>query len=255
MSSYGRTVVGTTGTPIQVIADGRTDGFKHVGVTIDWSTVTAVSADTTLLDGTIVKNGDKYLRYGQIIDRIATAEVQVIDLSAGDDPTAGTWTITYSGQTTSALAYDASAAAVQTALEALSNIQVGDVVVTKSSFQYTITWDANLGNVAAVTIGSGSLTGATSVTVTTSTAGVGTGLYGPVATNASDGRQTMARGETYILNRTVVYSSLGSDHPPVFEEGTIFPDRLITNENNPGTNAPTFANILTAFPGIRLVKD
>lgn len=42
--------------------------------------------------------------------------------------TSGTLTLTFSGQTTSAIAYNASAATVQTALEALSNINVGDVV-------------------------------------------------------------------------------------------------------------------------------
>lgn len=41
----------------------------------------------------------------------------------------GTYTITFSGQTTSALAWDASNATIQAALEALSNIAPGDVVL------------------------------------------------------------------------------------------------------------------------------
>lgn len=44
--------------------------------------------------------------------------------------TAGTFTLTYSGQTTSALAYNATAATIQTALEALSNIAPGEALVT-----------------------------------------------------------------------------------------------------------------------------
>lgn len=44
--------------------------------------------------------------------------------------TGGTFTLTYSGQTTAAIAYNAVAATVDTALEALSNIGVGDVTVT-----------------------------------------------------------------------------------------------------------------------------
>ncbi|MHB8974460.1 MAG: RHS repeat-associated core domain-containing protein [Pirellulaceae bacterium] len=43
----------------------------------------------------------------------------------------GTFTLSYNGQTTSAISYNATAAQVQTALEALSNIAPGDVVVTK----------------------------------------------------------------------------------------------------------------------------
>ncbi len=43
----------------------------------------------------------------------------------------GTFTLSFAGQTTSAISYNATAAAVQSALEALSNIAAGDVVVTK----------------------------------------------------------------------------------------------------------------------------
>lgn len=52
-------------------------------------------------------------------------ELQI--LSMGGSPTGGTFTITYSGQTTSPLAYNAPPATVQSALEALSNIGVGQV--------------------------------------------------------------------------------------------------------------------------------
>ncbi|MFB7428788.1 hypothetical protein ACFC0K_36510 [Streptomyces hydrogenans] len=45
-------------------------------------------------------------------------------------PTDGNFTITHSGQTTAAIAYNATAAAVQAALEALSNVNSGDIVVT-----------------------------------------------------------------------------------------------------------------------------
>lgn len=58
-------------------------------------------------------------------------EVQLITLTgaAGAD----TWILHFDGQDTSALDDDATAAAVQTALEALSNLAVGDVVVTGSA--------------------------------------------------------------------------------------------------------------------------
>lgn len=44
--------------------------------------------------------------------------------------TSGTFSLTYAGQTTAAIAYDATAAAVESALEALSNIGSGDVTCT-----------------------------------------------------------------------------------------------------------------------------
>ena len=46
------------------------------------------------------------------------------------DATSGNFTLTFSGQTTANIAFDAIAADVQAALEALSNIAPGDVVVT-----------------------------------------------------------------------------------------------------------------------------
>lgn len=260
MGSYGPTFQSTTGRLIMVSADGRPE-WKSGGVTIDWSKVTAVSADTTLDDGIVVKAGDKYIRYGTIVDLVGTAEVQTIDLSGGADPTAGTWTITYTStqfgaETTAAIAWNASANDVQAALLALDGLDPGDVVVTKSGFVYTLTFSPTLGNVTAVTTtGAGTtLTGADTVTVATGTAGVGTGLWAPADTSASDGRQTLARGESFILNETVVYSNPGSDHPAVFDGGKVFKSRLLLNEtSNLNANSPTLANFLTAFPRIQLV--
>ncbi|WP_280393054.1 hypothetical protein [Nocardia wallacei] len=140
-----------------------------------------------------------------------TNEVQTVTVTGG--PTGGTFTLTYSGQTTSAIAYNASASTVQTAIAALSNVGSGNVAVTGSNGgPYTVTFQGTLGskNVAQMTATS-SLTGGTTpgVTVATSTAGVtghypngyipsgcavgkvtATGLFGPYDDSASDGRQT-----------------------------------------------------------------
>lgn len=49
-------------------------------------------------------------------------------LSTTGTPTGGTFTLTYAGQTTSSIAYNASAATIQAALIALSNIAAGEVI-------------------------------------------------------------------------------------------------------------------------------
>lgn len=73
MSTFGRAILESTGRSIQVTADGRPE-LKHVGVTLDWSTVAAVAgSDVTLLDGVTVKVGEKYLRYGQVITQITAS--------------------------------------------------------------------------------------------------------------------------------------------------------------------------------------
>ncbi|KIF66297.1 hypothetical protein HY68_36975 [Streptomyces sp. AcH 505] len=115
-----------------------------------------------------------------------TNEVQTATVTGG--PTGGTFTLTYSGQTTTAIAYNATAATVQAALVALSNLAPGDVVVTGATGgPYTLTFGgALLGeNVASLTA-TASFTGGTSpgVTMATTTAG-GTAT-------ASDGTQKFA---------------------------------------------------------------
>jgi flagellar hook-associated protein 2 len=58
----------------------------------------------------------------------ATAEVQ--RLTAATNPTAGKFTLTYNGQTTTEIDHDASPATIQSALEALSNVSSGDITVS-----------------------------------------------------------------------------------------------------------------------------
>ncbi|WP_432124067.1 phage tail protein [Streptomyces sp. C10-9-1] len=100
-----------------------------------------------------------------------TAEVQTVDLGAA---TAGTITLTFDGQTTSSIAYDADAATVQAALEALANVAPGDVTVTGGPLPGTITLSfagQYLGiDVPEVTVTPTGLTGGT-VTVDTTTEG------------------------------------------------------------------------------------
>lgn len=99
-----------------------------------------------------------------------TDEVQT--LSTTGTVTAGTFTITYSGQTTAAIAWNASAATVQAALVALSNIGPTDVVATGGPLPATpvvLTFGDSLGNtnVAAITTTDTLTGGATAVATTT----------------------------------------------------------------------------------------
>lgn len=85
-----------------------------------------------------------------------TSEVQRIHFQ--ETPTQGTWLITFDGETTSAIAYNASAATVEAALEPLSGIGTGNVSVSKTTQDgtplYSITFAGALANqdVEAVTV-------------------------------------------------------------------------------------------------------
>lgn len=115
-----------------------------------------------------------------------TNEVQTATVTGG--PTGGTFTLTFSGQTTAAIAYNASAATVQSALVALSNVAPGDITVTGATGgPYTLTFGgAYLGDNVASLTATATLTGGTTpgVTIATTTAG-GTAT-------ASDGTQKFA---------------------------------------------------------------
>jgi hypothetical protein len=147
---FGRTVLGVVGTSIQLLADGR-QGDKPVGgITIDWSTVAAVSgSDAVLSDSVTVKVGSSYLRYGQVICKITAS-----------------------------------------------------------------------------------------------------GKYGPYDPAATDGRQTLARGSAWLLNRTVVNNDPKADYPDVINGGTVYKARLIQAGTGAASLAagPTLANLESTFP-------
>lgn len=65
----------------------------------------------------------------------AVDHVQTITITGS--PTGGTFTLTYDGQTTAAIAYNAAAAAVESALEALSTVGSGNVTCTGGAFPGT----------------------------------------------------------------------------------------------------------------------
>lgn len=108
-------------------------------------------------------------------------EVQTVTISGA--PTGGTFTLTFEGQTTSPLAFNATAADVQAALEALSTIGTGNVTVSGAG-PYVVTFVGTLAaqNVALMTAAH-AFTGGTApaIAVAETTAGSGGGYRWDVA--------------------------------------------------------------------------
>ncbi len=99
-------------------------------------------------------------------------EVQSVAITGG--PTGGTYTLTHSGQTTAGIAWNATATAVRTALQALSNIGSGNVTCTGGPHPGTpveVTFTGVLAgeDVAQMTGSAAGLTGGTSPAVVVST--------------------------------------------------------------------------------------
>ena len=106
----------------------------------------------------------------------AVSEVQT--MSRSPSPNSGTYTLTYEGQTTAAIAYNASPATIQAALLALSTVNAGDITVGGGAQglrdgAVTFTFSTNLGDVSMISAnGSGLGPGSSAVTVAETTKGV-----------------------------------------------------------------------------------
>ena len=114
--------------------------------------------------------------FNQTVPAAGPDEVQTVTVTG--TPTGGTYTLTFSGETTAGIAFDATASVVQDALEALSNIAPGDVVCaggphpdTAITVTFGGAYDAM--DVPQMTASAVGLTGGTTpaVTVTTTTPG------------------------------------------------------------------------------------
>jgi hypothetical protein len=183
--------------------------------TLHWTEASAYQPDRKLKSGIplgLNATTGLYEPYAAV-----TNEVQTLTVTGG--PTGGTFTITWSGQTTAAIAYNATAAVVQTALEALSNIAPGDVVVTGSAGgPWTLTWGGTqLGeNVAAPTT-TESFTGGTTpdITIATTTAGG--------SATASDGTETF-RG--FLFTEIAFHAGATKAAAPLMVHGQINVSKL-----------------------------
>lgn len=139
------------------------------GFTADWE---KTSGSPGVLPGISL-----WTPHGSASITAGTNEVQT--LARSGLVTGGTFTLTYDGQTTAAIAWNASSATIQAALEALSNMAPGDVVVSNNAGNpvnvgpQVITFGGTLEgtNVVLITADSTSLVGGGTYDVTLTTEG------------------------------------------------------------------------------------
>jgi hypothetical protein len=268
MPGYGRQILSASAVaPTRVSADGNPQ-YKPGGVTLDLATIPAASgSDITLPDGSVIKANTQYLRYGQVLVKITIGTTQTATITG--TPTGGTFVMQINGQNTSALAHNVTAAAMQAALELLSTVGPGKVVVTGTA-PYSIAFHADLGTVPIWVLAANNLTGGTTPTVVPAVTvpGLSAGKFGPYDAAMSDGRQTLdasRRGEAFILDETWFYYPSGSPILSgsqdviggVFDTGLVFKDRIVQSGIVTGSLAlgPTLANLNLAFPGLRYTQN
>jgi YD repeat-containing protein len=128
--------------------------------------------------------------------------VQQLALTGG--PTGGTFTLTFNGQTTSPLAYNASAAAVQAALQALSTVGTGNVFVAGGAGgPWTVRFGGSLAGAyqPQLTANGAGLTGGASPSVAVTSSQLG-GDAGRVQ-QVTDPRGLVSKTDYDPLGRTV----------------------------------------------------
>lgn len=253
MSGYGTRTTDQIGRDFGCSVDPTNVRRKVGGITIDWSTVPAIGRN----------------------------EQQSVTITGS--PTGGTFVLSFGGQNTSALAFNADAPTVEAALELLSTIGNGNVRVSGTNPNFTAEFveDKGKADQALLVLQTNSLTGGSSPSVAiaetvqgraeadlTLTDGTivkagdkyiecgtimveitASGKYGPANTAASDGRQTVLskRGKVWVLEKTHLMSAQQSDHTgDVFDAGQVFKSRMKFG----GTGQPTQADVETALPGL-----
>lgn len=150
--------------------------------TIENAAVSFTLTNAATKDGTAWGTGP----YNVVPSVGGTNEVQTITTTGV--PTGGTFTLTAEGETTSPIAYNATAAVVQSALLALTAFSTGDVTVTGGpgpGTAYVVTFGARYGRRNVNTISAtASYTGGTTpaIAVTTTTPGVSP-TAGPLLTS------------------------------------------------------------------------
>lgn len=266
MSTYGRQVLATTGIPLMVAASDLGDmEWKVGGITIDWSTVTAVGSDTTLGDGTVIKNGAKGLRYGQILCQITQREVQTVTVTGTPTGGATVLGIVIGGVSYSVtVPYNATAASAQTLFDTAlgtNKVTVGGGALPGTPLTVTFNVSENIATMSHTDAYTGGSSPAAAIATTTQGT-ASRGSFGPYDPSATDGRQTLARGGAYILNQTVLeHNPLGfdttpSDHPAVLDGGLVWKERLLMTTGTPSLAAgPTVTEFEAAFPRVGYVQS
>jgi hypothetical protein len=270
----GRNTMPTgTGLPVLVTADGRPE-LKTGAITLDWSLVAALGSPlTTPVEGLQLPVGAKWLRFGQVVCKVTTANAQTITVSGV--PTGGSFNISVVRPDTGmsqvvTIPFNASVAAVQTLLDAV--LGAGNSVVSGAG-----ALPANVQTVTAAgsllftviptfTLTANNLTGGTTPTAAfATTAGANSGKFGPFDSGASDGRQTPSAGNCFILNQTVVsggvvvpsFTTQNTDQigGAIFG-GRVWRNRIIANTSAASLAAgPLFSTLLGVLPRLQLVDN
>lgn len=224
------TVSVATGTELdRRVAAGGT--FNLVGPPLEGGVVRPIrcSYSGTAIGGTVT-----------LAVNAAVAEVQTVTTAL--TPDGGTYTLTYKGHTTAAIAWNANAAAIKLALELLPSVNFGDITASGSlANAATFTFATTLGNVPLITADTSLLTDTAVVVTDLVIAETTPGELGAVATT----------GVTCVQNVVITNLAAGAVRIRLTH-----PTTGVTYTTGPLAHAATLADIeteITATIGVNAV--
>lgn len=169
-----------------------------------------------------------------------TNEVQTATITGA--PTGGTYTLTFWGFTTTPLAFNAAPATVQAALEALPNVDPGDITVggTASALTFTFGGQYQAEEVPQITA-TGSFTGGTSPAITTGTTTQG------VRTGA---KTVTAGGGSKTFDPFSLYTIRGCSGPADFQRAVTRATKGFNGAEQRGVEASLWARWTAVGAGV-----
>lgn len=201
-------------------------------------TLAGAPQDLVELDGAALTDGGLSI-VGGVITRLtpgntggAVNEVITIDEATGT-VTAGTFTITFDGQTTTPIAWDASAATVLAAVIALSNVPAGAFTAGGGALPGTAVTLTAAGaflnaDLPAMTVDSTGLTGGTISAVTTTEGDTEEGAAAPAGEIVG-----------FVFPKDIVLSTTGEVFGVIMMKGLIHRDEIVL----PSVGSPTNAQL------------
>lgn len=226
---------GALGREVSIIASMTpSPGYKTGGFTIDWNSVIPVVVNTTIAGaGKVVKAGDSYLRYGQMLCKVTATT---------NGRTVGKFVPYSAAMTATTVASGGTVLGVSTlTMTAVTNMNVGDYLTVDTAGQQEV---LQIKSIAGSVV--------TFVTPTTKTH-----ANAVAVTKVDDGNQTLRRGECFLLIHSVylqgdIFSVEGHG---VLNSGSVYLARVAGDVSGGVVGNPTRAQIETAMPDLHWVLD
>lgn len=221
---------------VSVIREGTGSLSEIVLVSLETAVAAYAELTTSLPSAAITINTAREGATG-------VSDIQTITLDP--IPYAGTYTLTVGSDETASIPYNASAAQIETALDALTGIGAGKSTVTGDFPNYAVSFDPTLGDVAEMTTNVSALT-------------VPVGKSGELSTNTGELKDLFAGASKLDATFEVqLYNSVDGTTDTLIQESIIIREDVIANSPSSPAGGPTYittASLKTSIESLSAIN-